>query len=144
MGLWETTIRKQVSASAAVTEMMKKQGKSIDPPVTQRWHVCMTESRWKDAEAVVNTAPKGCVFTHKSVNDQGMSASMRCEIPGGQLIVIESQISWEKHEKSHSTVHLAITYPGVAGDYVVDTEYSSHFLNTDCDSVAPGASVPIK
>ena len=153
MGLWDVTVRRKATVPPAMAAAMRKNGltptlgfpmQSIDPPVTVRVHTCMDEAKWiKDAAIATAPAPKSCVFTHRSEDAQGRSAGLKCDA-SGMSVVMENKTSWANREKIHLTMHLAMTYPGVAGESVSSIEVTSLFLSPDCGSVAPGASVPVK
>jgi hypothetical protein len=145
MGLWDVTIHKQTTVSPAMAAIMKRKGQKIDSPSTERWHTCMTEARWRRDEARVDLPPPdGCTLTHKSVDAHGRSTVLKCETAGGGLIVLESQFSWENHERIHLVQRLTSVPPGIGGNTVQHVDVSSRFIGEDCGPVTPGATVPVR
>jgi hypothetical protein len=151
MGLWEATIRTKATVPPEMTVAMMKNGltsgptlsiQTIDPPMTERWHTCMDEAKWRKNYERMKTAPRGCVFTHQSEGTNSLSLGLKCSADG-MSIVMENRVSWTRM-RIHLTLDSTTTYPGVAGVARNSTETTSLFLSPNCGSVAQGASVPAK
>jgi hypothetical protein len=143
MGLWDMTTHSEAAASPAMAEVLKKNGVSLPPPVNERIHTCRFESEWRKSEAAVKIAPQGCIFTHQSENAQGLSTGLRCEADR-MVTTIEAKLSWENGKTMHMTMRSVSRYPDVAGEAVISTETTGHFLSAVCGKVAPGTHVPVK
>jgi hypothetical protein len=141
LGLWEATTQKQTTVTPGLAELLKEKGKTVPAPSVTHTHTCETEARWQKAYAAVTKAPQGCSFTHKAEDAHGLQTSLKCDVPDGRKLVLDSKLAWGNGTAMELNASLTTVYPQGDGQMVESTHTVSRFVSKDCGSVAPGTTV---
>jgi hypothetical protein len=141
-GLWEGTLVRQTTVSPATALALRQKGGNIPPSLTQRYRVCMGTAKWKKSmDAMTATAPaNGCSVLHHEKTPNRLTHSLRCRLPDGSSITVDTDIAWDHGTKSHSTTSVEQVYPGTIGEMKVESKITSHFVTAACGKLAPGES----
>ncbi len=86
----------------------------------------------------MNNANKSCTFSNQSLTGSHLSFDVSC-----------SQMAMKMHidgvfpttETGHGTVHMEMNTPQMS--MVGDSTYETHFVSSDCGSLAPGKTEPV-
>ena len=142
-GLWEGTFQQRTTASPMTASILKKKGQPIPPSFTQPYRRCIDKALWLKSKAAVSTTPEGCAFLHRESTASSLITKVKCDAPDGTSILLDSDITWESPVKTHATNRLTTIYPGLTGKVVREQKFESHFVATDCGTIAPGKTVPL-
>jgi hypothetical protein len=143
-GLWQGTLQQQTTAAPATVSALKQKGQDIPPSFTQKYRKCIDQARWTQTKAAVQTAPQGCTFLHRSNTPSSLAMSLKCTVPDGRSIVIDSNIAWQDRVTTHASNRMTTIYPGSIGKVVRETTIESHFVSPDCGALAPGETAPVQ
>lgn len=134
-GLWESTTHTKETASPALTELMKSEGKEIGPPSTYTRRVCMDEAQWEGMKKKILEVPKICVATRVSTDSKSESVTFKCQ-GDSVLTTVESTLYWTGGQAISLSFTSRTTYPQGMGDIVFNSSTDSRFISDDCGSLA--------
>jgi hypothetical protein len=125
MGLWEQT----------TVVHMKMTGGKMPPGMpmdqTAKSHSCYTPETW--THILANRANKSCTFSNESIAGSHLSLDISCASMGMKMHI---DGSFPTMETGHGTVHMEANTPQM--NMVSDSTYDTHFVSSDCGSIAPG------
>ncbi len=159
-GLWETTITTNMQMQLppelqarldAMTPQQQAMMKANMPgmmgggaPTTTTTHSCSTGQTVQDLLNQAQQKGSQCKLTNQTQTATGMSFDISCTVPQGSANG-HSSFTMADSDHVNGTTHLTINMTSArgSGSMAMDSTMSSHYLGSDCGSVAPNSSVVI-
>ena len=125
LGLWEST----------GTTTMQMPGMNMPPPRPVKTRVCVTADTW--AKSFGNTSDRmaGCTRSNESYGAKHYSFDLSCPAMNGSA---HFEMDFTSDDSGHGKLHMDMNPNGHHA--IVDSVLNSHFVSSDCGSLAPGKS----
>jgi len=156
-GLWETTttsstkmqlppeVQAQIDAMPAQQQAMMK-SRMGGAPVTTTTHSCSTGQSVKDLVNQAQQKGSDCKLTNQTQTANGASFDISCTMPQGAANG-HSSFTMTDSDHVNGTMHLTAQMSGGRSNgptnMTIDTTLTSHYLGSDCGSVAPNSAVVV-
>lgn len=159
-GLWETTVTTTMQMQlppelqariAAMTPQQQAMMKANMPgmmgggtPTTTTTHSCSTDQTVQDLLNQAQQKGTQCKLTNQTQTATGMSFDISCTVPQGSATG-HSTFTMADGDHVSGTTHMTVNMTSArgSGSMNMDSTMSSHYLGSDCGSVAPNSSVVI-
>jgi len=125
MGLWEQTTVLNMTMTGA------KMPPGLPTNQTVKSRSCYTEESWAN---LLSGSNKSCKFSNVSVTATHFSMDGSCAV-----MKIHVDGDFTNKEAGHGKVHLEMATPQM--NMTSDSTFESHFISSDCGTLAPGKTL---
>jgi hypothetical protein len=127
MGLWEQTSVMHMKMTGA------KMPPGMPTDQTTKTRSCYTPETW--TRILTNNINKSCTISNQSVTGSHLSLDLSC---ANMAMKMHFDGVFPTTETGHGTVHMEMNTPQMS--MVGDSTFESHFVSSDCGSLAGGKS----
>ena len=131
LGLWES--------SSTMTMQMTGMNMPSQPPHTIKTRVCVTAETWAKAFSNNSDRTAVCTRSHESYGAGHYSFDMSCPSMNSSMHFV---MDFSGEDSGHGRMHMDMNPNGHHA--VVDSVLDTHFVSSNCGSLAPGASQIIR
>jgi hypothetical protein len=133
MGLWETTITVDLTATPEVASRLRAAGHKVPDSRTQTTRLCYNARDWPRVVDLLERAGNSCSAATVQTTAHGFTSAYSCAV-GTTQMVYRVVGSWPSRILFSTSTTAVSHYANVSGESTIKTTASSRFVAASCES----------